>query len=96
LDRTVAVDILLLLHYHPSGKFDDDGNMICPPMAFGGCGDGLLDLRCIFPYSWTRELEISAEKMVCSFDFSESLDGSSSCSLCKGMDDKADASCCKE
>ncbi|KAL6986706.1 hypothetical protein U1Q18_046904 [Sarracenia purpurea var. burkii] len=75
---------------------DDDGNMICPPMAFGGCGDGLLDLRCIFPYSWTRELEISAEKMVCSFDFSESLDGSSSCSLCKGMDDKADASCCKE
>ncbi|KAL6990934.1 hypothetical protein U1Q18_009055, partial [Sarracenia purpurea var. burkii] len=68
---------------------DDDGNMICPPMAFGGCGDGFLDLRCIFPYSWTRELEISAEKMVCSFDFSESLDGSSSCSLCKGMDDKA-------
>ncbi|KAL7213206.1 hypothetical protein ACSBR2_015832 [Camellia fascicularis] len=68
---------------------NDDGSIICPPMAFGGCGDGLLDLRCVFPFSWTKELEVSAEQIVCSYDVPETLDPSSCCSLCTSMDNKA-------
>ncbi|KAF8411244.1 hypothetical protein HHK36_003791 [Tetracentron sinense] len=66
-----------------------NGCISCPPKELGGCGDGILDLRCIFPLNWTKELEISAEEIVCSYDFPENLDVSSHCSSCTGMHDKA-------
>ncbi|XAR53687.1 hypothetical protein NMG60_11022336 [Bertholletia excelsa] len=66
--------------------FNNEGSIICPPVAFGGCDDGLLDLKCVFPLHWTKKLEESAEQIVCSYDFPEALDASSCCSLCKRMD----------
>ncbi|KAA8519899.1 hypothetical protein F0562_014191 [Nyssa sinensis] len=70
-------------------KACDDGSISCPPMAFGGCSDSLLDLRCMFPVNWAKELEVSAEEIVCSYDFPETSDSSSCCSLCRGTDHKA-------
>lgn len=58
----------------------------CPPKEFGGCGDSFLDLRCFFPLSWIKELEVSAEEIVCSYDFPETSDMSLSCPLCLDTD----------
>lgn len=67
---------------------NDDGSIICPPTAYGGCGDGPLDLKCIFPFGWTRELEKSAEQIVGTYDSQESFDASSRCSWCRGVGNK--------
>ncbi|GFY91787.1 protein B160 [Actinidia rufa] len=68
---------------------NDDGGIVCPPLAFGGCGEGLLDLNCVFPLSWTKELEVNAKRIVCTYDLPEPSDVSLCCSLCMSMDDKA-------
>ncbi|XWS19511.1 hypothetical protein CRYUN_Cryun31cG0022400 [Craigia yunnanensis] len=62
----------------------------CPPTEFGGCGDGLLDLRCILPLRWLKELEISAEEIVGSYELPEAFDTFSRCSLCPGADYEAE------
>lgn len=66
---------------------NDNGIIMCPPLAFGGCGDGVLDLSSVFPFSWTKELELCAKELICSYCFPETPDASSCCSLCK--DNKA-------
>lgn len=68
-----------------------DGETSCPPMNFGGCGEGLLELRCLFPSSWTRELEARAEQIVCSYDCPDMSDIDSCCSLCHGTNQRAEA-----
>ncbi|XP_061349368.1 lysine-specific demethylase JMJ28-like [Gastrolobium bilobum] len=81
-----------------SGKFTDtsilpewtNGNgmdsVSCLPTELGGCGNSYLDLRCIFPSSWIKEMEVKAEEIICSYDFPETSDKSSSCSLCFDTD----------
>ncbi|XP_022886306.1 lysine-specific demethylase JMJ25 isoform X1 [Olea europaea var. sylvestris] len=66
-----------------------DGSVSCPSVDVGGCGNSLLDLRCVFPSTWTRELEVRAEKILCSYHFPEIADASWFCSLCNGIDHKA-------
>ncbi|XVE51234.1 hypothetical protein DITRI_Ditri02bG0023600 [Diplodiscus trichospermus] len=74
----------------PSRKAPDASVPIsCPPTEFGGCGDGLLDLRCILPLGWFKELEISAEEIVGSYELPEAFDTFSCCSLCLGTDYEA-------
>ncbi|XP_073264793.1 lysine-specific demethylase JMJ28 [Populus alba] len=63
-----------------------NGSIPCPPREFGGCGGSLLDLSCIFPLSWTKKLEVSAEELVGCYELPETLDVCSSCSLCVGLD----------
>ncbi|KAJ9136251.1 hypothetical protein P3X46_033343 [Hevea brasiliensis] len=70
----------------PSWKVPDGSGIPCPPTEFGGCGDSLLDLSCVFPSSWTKELEISAEEIIGWYELPETLDVFSRCSLCFGMD----------
>ncbi|KAI4296601.1 hypothetical protein L6164_036547 [Bauhinia variegata] len=70
--------------------YDGTGSVSCPPKEFGGCGDSVLDLICVFPMSWTKEMEITAEEIVCSYDFPETLDRSSRCSLCLDIDHDID------
>ncbi|XP_068639493.1 lysine-specific demethylase JMJ26-like isoform X2 [Aristolochia californica] len=65
-----------------------DGVIHCPPKELGGCGTSLLDLRCVFPLNWTQELEVIAEEIACSYDFSEILDAPPCCSFCAEMNDK--------
>ena len=71
--------------------FNGTGSVSCPPTEFGGCGDDLLDLRCVFPLDWIKEMEVSAEEIACSYEFPETLDKSSCCSLCPDTDHKTHA-----
>lgn len=57
----------------------------CPPLELGGCDNSILDLRCIFPLNWTKELEISATEMVSECDFLQTRDDSVQCSLCASL-----------
>ncbi|KAI9121161.1 hypothetical protein K1719_008194 [Acacia pycnantha] len=75
---------------HKSTKYDGIGDVSCPPKELGGCGDKFLELRCVFPLSQIKEMEVTAEEIVCSYDFPETLDKSSSCSLCPDTDNKLD------
>ncbi|KAJ8761597.1 hypothetical protein K2173_004373 [Erythroxylum novogranatense] len=73
-----------------SGKaFHSNGSIPCPPTEFGGCADSLLDLSCVFPLNWTKELEISAEEIIGCYELPEMLDNSSCCSICHGLDHDA-------
>ncbi|CAN1810862.1 Lysine-specific demethylase JMJ28 [Linum perenne] len=62
----------------------------CPTRRFGGCGDSLLELSCIFPLSQAKELETSAEELIGCYELPETLDADSSCSLCTGSDLETD------
>ncbi|XP_057796330.1 lysine-specific demethylase JMJ28 isoform X4 [Salvia miltiorrhiza] len=59
----------------------EDGSIPCPPTDIGGCGGSLLDLRSIFPFNWTRDLEVKAEEILDGHPF-PSTDASQCCSLC--------------
>ncbi|XP_028802720.1 lysine-specific demethylase JMJ25 isoform X2 [Neltuma alba] len=75
----------------PDGTIcNGSGNISCSPKELGGCGDSLLDLRCLFPVSLIKEMKTKAEEISCCYDFPESLDKSSSCSLCLNSDNKID------
>ncbi|KAL3519627.1 hypothetical protein ACH5RR_017776 [Cinchona calisaya] len=65
-----------------------DGSIFCPPVDFGGCGERNLDLGCIFPLSWMKELEAGAERVLQSYDFPETSDMCYCSSLCMGTEDK--------
>lgn len=68
----------------------DDGSITCPPLTLGGCTDSVLELRCLLPFGWTKEMEVSAEEIVCESDGPETSDDSSCCSLCSRIiDNKA-------
>ncbi|KAK7412261.1 hypothetical protein VNO78_03712 [Psophocarpus tetragonolobus] len=59
-----------------------------PHTKLGDCGDSHLDLKYVFPLNRIKEMEVKAEEIVCSYDFPETLDKSSSCSLCVDKDHK--------
>ncbi|XP_047319218.1 lysine-specific demethylase JMJ25-like [Impatiens glandulifera] len=67
---------------------DDDGSLICPPVSFDGCGNGLLDLQSIFPPSWAVELQVSGENIMNSYDSPQRVDDSSRCSICESTKNK--------
>ncbi|KAJ7968448.1 Lysine-specific demethylase JMJ25 [Quillaja saponaria] len=67
---------------------NDTGLPSCPPTELRGCGDCLLDLRCVFPMNWIKDMEVKAEEIVCSYDFPETSDKTLYCSLCLGTDHK--------
>ncbi|KAM3285253.1 lysine-specific demethylase JMJ25 [Capsicum chacoense] len=67
-----------------------DGSISCPPAEYGGCSSSFLDLRCVFPYTWIKELQMSAEAVLCSYNIQDTEHNFSSCSLCKGSDHKDD------
>ncbi|KAE8664499.1 Lysine-specific demethylase 3B, putative isoform 3 [Hibiscus syriacus] len=74
----------------PSRKAPDGSVPIsCPPREFGGCGDGLLGLKCILPLCWFKELEVSAEEIVGSCELPEAVDTFSCCSQCPATDYEA-------
>jgi lysine-specific demethylase 3 len=74
------------LTLHEETNCNDIEKVSCPPTELGGCGTGLLDLRCIFPMTLLKEMEVKAEEIVCSYEFPDTLDKSSSCSLCFDTD----------
>ncbi|KAJ8647439.1 hypothetical protein MRB53_000462 [Persea americana] len=61
-------------------KAETNGQIRCPPEAIGGCGNQLLELKCIFSEEWLKELEEKAQELVCKNKSPEVPDVSSSCS----------------
>ncbi|KAL8512021.1 hypothetical protein ACS0TY_018471 [Phlomoides rotata] len=59
-----------------------DGSISCPSTDNGGCGGSLLGLRCIYPFNWTRDLELKAEELLCNYHYPKAADISSCCSSC--------------
>ncbi|XP_075477051.1 lysine-specific demethylase JMJ27-like isoform X3 [Primulina tabacum] len=41
----------------------DVGAIPCPPPGAGGCGEGILELQCIFPDNWVSELLLKVEEI---------------------------------
>ncbi|RWR73183.1 lysine-specific demethylase JMJ25-like protein [Cinnamomum micranthum f. kanehirae] len=52
-------------------KADGNGRIPCPPKELGGCGESLLDLKCIFPKNWVEDLEAKAEEIVHNYEYPE-------------------------
>ncbi|KAK4421273.1 Lysine-specific demethylase [Sesamum alatum] len=63
----------------------EDGSIPCPSTDIGGCGHSLLHLSGLFPFNWTSDLEVRAEKILCSYQFPETTDVSSYCSQCNNV-----------
>ncbi|KAG8362690.1 hypothetical protein BUALT_BualtUnG0050400 [Buddleja alternifolia] len=42
----------------------EKGIIPCPPKLVGGCGEGILELKCIFPDNWVSNLLLKAEELV--------------------------------
>lgn len=66
-----------------------DGRITCPPKNVGGCGVNILDLRCVFSFGWTKELQLSIEEILEKHDFPETSDVGSSCSFCQNKSHNA-------
>lgn len=65
-------------------KVYKDGRICCPPKDFGGCGGNIiLDLRCLSPFGWDKELEASVKDIVSRYDFPDASDFGSCCDLCR-------------
>lgn len=78
------------LNSEPQWKANKDGTIPCPPKLLGGCGGGLLELRCMFPNNWVSQLVNKAEELIKSFDFiesSEALGDKCSCFTPDGLVD---------
>ncbi|XP_059656249.1 lysine-specific demethylase JMJ29-like isoform X2 [Cornus florida] len=45
----------------------ENGRIPCPPESMGGCGHGILELKCIFPEDWLSELLVKAEEIATTY-----------------------------
>ncbi|MED6211885.1 hypothetical protein PIB30_077882 [Stylosanthes scabra] len=63
-------------------------SVTCPSTELGGCGNSHRDLRYVFPSSLIKEMELKAEEIIHSYEFPETPDQSSKCSLCSDTDHK--------
>ncbi|XP_075513746.1 lysine-specific demethylase JMJ28-like isoform X1 [Primulina tabacum] len=73
-----------LLIWEPSS----DGSIPCPPIDIGGCGSSNLDLKCVYPCTWNRDLEVRAEEMLRLYHLPETADFSLCCSRCQDISHK--------
>lgn len=59
-----------------------DGRICCPPKDFGGCGGNIsLDLRCLYPFGWDKELEANVKDLISRYDSPDASDFGSCCFL---------------
>ncbi|XP_049381777.1 lysine-specific demethylase JMJ25 isoform X2 [Solanum stenotomum] len=50
-----------------------DGNIMCAPVAIGGCGNFVLELKHLLPKNWISTLEAKAERILIQCNFSEMI-----------------------
>ncbi|KAK6154072.1 hypothetical protein DH2020_013711 [Rehmannia glutinosa] len=65
----------------PEWKATKSGEIPCPPKERGGCGHGMLELKCILGESWVSELKEKAEDLVVACGLAEVSQISTQC-LC--------------
>lgn len=74
-------------------KANEDGGIPCPPDYMDGCGDGLLELRCILSENFVSELVKKGEEIADAYnliDMSKIPGEKCSCSSGKGVNDLKD------
>ncbi|XP_047342138.1 lysine-specific demethylase JMJ25-like isoform X2 [Impatiens glandulifera] len=71
-------------HFIPRSvwKANEDGSIPCPSKSNGGCGHGVLELRCMFPEDFIYQLLVKAEEMVKPCDLKDMTEGRNLCSNC--------------
>ncbi|CAA0809092.1 Transcription factor jumonji (jmjC) domain-containing protein, partial [Striga hermonthica] len=72
----------------PKWEATTSGEILCPTKERGGCGNGKLELKCIFDESWLFELKEKAKSLVAACGPAEVLRSSSQC-LCSESNDDA-------
>ncbi|KAG1359531.1 lysine-specific demethylase JMJ25 [Cocos nucifera] len=78
LDSHIAISTDRTIHMR-EWKANSDGSIPCPPKEIGGCGDYLLELKCMFPEKLLCELEEKADAIATSNKFVKFGDMSSRC-----------------
>ncbi|KAK4490610.1 hypothetical protein RD792_001298 [Penstemon davidsonii] len=68
----------------------ETGIIQCPPRCLGGCGEGILELKCIFTDNRVSELLPKAEKLARRHEFEDVLKKFEECSCLKHLDEKSD------
>ncbi|XP_068306087.1 lysine-specific demethylase JMJ29-like [Pyrus communis] len=69
-------------------KPNDNGSIPCPPKDMGGCGDGILELRCVFPENHLMELVKKAEEIDETYKLMNASETAAGmCSCLKSVDD---------
>ncbi|KAH7669234.1 lysine-specific demethylase 3 protein [Dioscorea alata] len=61
-------------------KADSDGSIPCPPKELDGCGNSLLELRCMFPDNLLQDLEEAAASFTERREWKKNADISTQCS----------------
>lgn len=98
--RKISCDVKQIISRHNSRRLpsqsiissqnwetSEDGSIPCPPTDIGGCGGSLLDLRSIFPFNWTRDLEVKVEEILDIYHL-PTTDASQCCSKCNDSGEK--------
>ncbi|XP_031382785.1 lysine-specific demethylase JMJ25-like isoform X2 [Punica granatum] len=75
-ERNVSLSSVKKVKSEPEWKANEDGTIPCPRELIGGCGDGLLELRCMFSDNWVSQLVNKAEELIKSYHYTESLEAS--------------------
>ncbi|KAI3451667.1 hypothetical protein Pfo_008332 [Paulownia fortunei] len=65
------------------------GIIPCPPQWVGGCGEGILELNCIFPDNWVSKLLLRAEELARTQDFENLHKNFEECSCLKFLGENA-------
>ncbi|XP_073105846.1 lysine-specific demethylase JMJ27 isoform X1 [Elaeis guineensis] len=85
LDSHIAISTDHATHMR-EWKANSDGSIPCPPKAIGGCGDSLLELKCMFLEKLLCELEEKADAITTSNKFVKfgGMSGQCSCFTASG------------
>ncbi|PIN05090.1 putative transcription factor 5qNCA, contains JmjC domain [Handroanthus impetiginosus] len=68
----------------------ETGMIPCPPEGVAGCGEGFLELKCIFPDNWVSNLLLKAEELTRTHDFEDlPKNFEQECSCLKFLDENA-------
>lgn len=88
LDYTTERDSKVQKKSVPDWKANGNGSIPCPPIDLGGCGNSLLELKCMFTENWVAELVIKAEEIVKAHNLEDTSESSiQMCNCCNSVGD---------
>ncbi|GJZ75147.1 lysine-specific demethylase JMJ25-like protein [Tanacetum coccineum] len=89
LKNTMRVRIKKVPSNYKSWSFFPNGDIRCPPKSLGGCGQDFLQLKSLYPFGYTKDLESSAKEIVHKYNFNKPFTVDSLSSIQCGTYDEA-------